>query len=127
MPDYIDGFAFPIKNKHVNAYKAIAKEVAEIWREHGALSYNEYLGDKSNMEGTLSFRDVLGTEAESVVIFGWVAFVDKAARDLANKRVAEDLRMAEIVAPLLESDNLIFDVSKMAYGGFQSLIQNESF
>jgi len=45
MAKYIDGYVFPIATEHLNEYKRIAEKVAEIWKEHGALAYFEYVSD----------------------------------------------------------------------------------
>jgi uncharacterized protein YbaA (DUF1428 family) len=65
-------------------------------------------------------------KADEVVVFGWVLFPSKETRDLANKQVPDDQRMIALVAPLTESTKLVFDASRMVYGGFQSLVQSNS-
>ena len=45
MANYIDGFVFPVPRIHLNTYQDVAETVAEIWKEHGALGYFEYVGD----------------------------------------------------------------------------------
>jgi|GEM_PF-5912493 len=32
--NYIDGFVFPMPQKHLSAYQAVAQKVAAIWQEH---------------------------------------------------------------------------------------------
>ena len=123
--EYIDGFVLPIPKVHLNEYKSVAENVAEIWKEHGALAYFEYVGEDLKLEGTRSFTDVVDLKTDEVVIFGWVVFPSKDIRDLANKQVPTDPRMAEIVAPLTDPDRLIFDAGRMVYGGFQPLVQLE--
>ena len=97
-------------------------KVAAIWKEHGALSYAEYLGDDMNLQGTKSFPQVLEAKEDELIIFGWVTFPSKQARDLANERVATDPRMEALVAPLVDSTKRIFDASKMGFGGFSTFI-----
>ena len=123
MANYIDGFIFPIPKMHLNEYKQVAKKVAAIWKEYGALAYFEYVGDDLSLEGTKSFIDTICAKEDEVIIFGWVVFPSKEVRDAANKQVPNDPRMAELVAPLVD-ERLIFDASKMVYGGFQSLIKS---
>ena len=119
MANYIDGFVFPISTKHLGDYKRLAEKVAEIWQEHGALDYREYVGDDMNLLGTRSFTEVVAANQTDVIIFGWVTFASRAARDLANSKVAVDPRMADFV----ELYGSGFDATKMAYGGFKPLIQ----
>lgn len=124
MENYIDGFVFPISRIHLKEYKAVAEKVAEIWKEHGALGYFEYVGDDLKLEGTRSFVEVVDIKEDEVVVFGWVIFPSKEVRDTANKQVPTDPRMAELVGPLVDPEKLIFDASRMVYGGFRPLIQS---
>lgn len=120
---YIDGFVLPIPRGQVETYKQVSIKVAEIWKEYGALSYQEFIGDDLKLEGTRSFAELSNKLKDEVIVFGWVIFDSKTTRDLANKAVPQDSRMADIVAPLVDPDNLIFDASRMMYGGFKSLSQ----
>lgn len=123
MSDYIDGFVFPIPRIHLNEYRCVAEKVAEIWKEYGALAYYEYVGDDLTLEGTRSFIKTVDAKEDEAIIFGWVIFPSKKIRDLANKQVPTDPRMAELVAPLTNPKRLIFDASRMVYGGFQPLVK----
>jgi uncharacterized protein YbaA (DUF1428 family) len=124
MANYIDGFVLPIPQKSLNQYRKAAEEVAKIWKEHGALAYFEYVGDDLNLEGTRSFTETIGANNDEVIIFGYVVFESKETRDQANADVFSDPRMVDLVGPLSEGSNAIFDAKRMAYGGFQSLIQS---
>lgn len=125
MSNYIDGFAHPIHRKHLNTYKVAATEVAKIWKEHGALAYFEYLGDDQKLAGTLAFSECLKAKEDEVILFGWVVFSCRESRDLVSKKVADDARMADLVAPLVDSSKLIFDAKRMAFGGFEPFIVSE--
>lgn len=126
MANYIDGFVLPVPRIHLDEYKSVAEKVAEIWKEYGALAYFEYVGEDLKLEGTRSFIEIVDLKADEVVVFGWVLFPSKEARDFANKQVPADQRMIALVAPLTESTKLVFDASRMVYGGFQSLVQSNS-
>lgn len=120
MAGYIDGFVLPVSRNRISRYKRLVEDVAEIWKEHGALDYWEYVGDDLNLEGTRSFTDLVAAKEDEVIVFGWVVFDSREARDLANGRVASDPRMAD----LIDSSNSGFDAKRMAYGGFQSLVRS---
>ena len=122
MKNYIDGFVLPIPRNHLTQYRQVAESVAEIWKEHGALSYFEYVGEDLKLEGTRSFPDLVDATEDEVIIFGWIVFESRETRDLANERVAADPRMTDLVDPLTDPSRLIFDAKRMVYGGFQSLI-----
>jgi len=126
LTEYIDGFVFPVPRIHLDEYKNVAEKVAEIWKEYGAIAYHEYVGEDLNLEGTRSFIDVVDLKDNEVTIFGWVVFPSKEIRDLANQQVPNDPRMSDLVAPLTQSNRLIFDATRMVYGGFQSLVKSNS-
>ena len=62
----------------------------------------------------VSFDDVVEHPDDEVIIFGWVEFESKEARDLANEKVATDPRMAGF-----DFEGSGFDASRMVYGGFR--------
>ena len=122
MSHYIDGFAFPIANDRLGDYGPLAEAVAEIWKEHGALAYYEYTGDDMTLDRTRSFVDVLSASENETIVFGWVVFESREARDLANEKVSTDPRMEQLITALDSG----FDPERMAYGGFEPLIQTSS-
>lgn len=123
MANYIDGFVFPLPQNHLKEYRRVAQTVAEIWKEHGALAYFEYVGEDLKLEGTRAFPEMVGAKDDEAIVFGWVVFNSRQERDLANKRVAEDPRMKDLIDPLTAPSRMIFDAQRMVYGGFQSFIK----
>lgn len=123
MANYIDGYFFPIKRIHLEEYKAAAVKIAEIWKEHGALAYVEYVSDGFKMDGIRSFPEILNNDEDESVVFGWIAFESKKARDLIHEKVAIDTRMNDLVSPLMDPARIIFDAKQMVYGGFEPLIE----
>lgn len=118
MNHYLDGFVFPISKDRLKDYKRLVEAVADIWKEHGALEYREYISDDLLFEGTRSFTDLtIATESEAIV-FGWIVFESREARDSVHEKVAADPRMADLV----NASNSGFDAERMAYGGFQPFV-----
>lgn len=122
MSRYVDGFVLPIPRARIDEYQRVAEAAAEIWKEHGALEYWECIGDDLQGEGTSSFPNLVTASPEETVVFAWVVFESREARDTANQKIASDPRMATLVDP----NNPIFDCARMAYGGFKSLVVRES-
>ncbi|MGB5354056.1 MAG: DUF1428 domain-containing protein [Woeseia sp.] len=120
MAHYIDGFVLPVKRDRLTEYQRLAEAVAKIWKEHGALDYREYVGDDLHLDGTRSFTDLVAAKEGEVIVFGWVVFDSREARDLANEKVAADARMADMI----DSSNSGFDATRMAYGGFHPLVSS---
>lgn len=123
MANYIDGFVFPVPRDRQDDYKRLAEAAAEIWKEHGALDYREYVLDDLELEGTRSFPGLLDAADDEAIVFGWVAFDSREARDLANQKVATDPRMADVMASIDSG----FDPARMAYGGFRPLVRSTNF
>ncbi|SHG28493.1 DUF1428 domain-containing protein [Flagellimonas flava] len=124
MANYIDGFVLPVPKIYLDEYRQVAEKVAQIWKAYGAIAYFEYLGNDMVLEGTKSFMEVVAAKEDEEIVFGWVVFPSKAVRDLANSKVPLDPRMTDLVAPLVNPEKLIFDASRMVYGGFKPLVRS---
>ena len=124
MTNYIDGFVLPVPRIYVDDYKKVAEQVAKIWKAHGAIAYFEWVGDDLFLEGTTSFIEAVDAKDDEAIVFGWVVFPSKAIRELANKKVPTDPRMATLVTALTNPKKLIFNARRMVYGGFQPLVQS---
>ena len=122
MGHYVDGFVLPVPRDRLEEYRRIVEAAAEIWKEHGALEYREHLGDDLTLDGTRSFVDLLAAMENETVVFGWVVFESREARDRANEKVAADPRMAD----LLQSSDSGFDAGRMAYGGFRPFVESSA-
>ncbi len=119
MNHYLDGFVFPIHKSKLDTYHKIAHQIAKIWKEHGAMSYQEFVGDELKLAGTLSFMDGLQSGPDECIIFGWLTFKSKEDRDKAHQLVAADSRIKAIEAPLFNTEPMIFDPKRMMFGGFK--------
>lgn len=119
MKKYVDGFVLPIPKDRISDYKGLAEAASKIWLEHGALEYWECVGDDLEVEGTRSFADMAGAAESETVIFAWVVFESREARDAANEKIMTDPRLAEMMDP----ENPIFDGRRMAHGGFKVLVR----
>ena len=125
MSQYIDGFVHPIPTSRLDDYKRVVVKVAEIWKEHGALDYCEYIGDDLHRESTRSFTEMVNVDNDETVLFGWVVFESKESRDRVNELVAADPRMTDLIQPLISESQPIFAAHRMAYGGFRTLFKKE--
>jgi uncharacterized protein YbaA (DUF1428 family) len=67
----------------------------------------------------VSFRKIAGASDDETVIFAWIVFESREARDKINAAVMEDPRLKED----MEATKNIFDFKRMAYGGFQALVE----
>jgi len=112
---YIDGFVIPVRKDNKDAYLAMAKKAAEVWRDHGALEVIECWGDDVPDGKVTSFPMAVKLEADEVVVFSWVVWPSKEARNAGNEKVMADPRMAP------ENMEMAFDGKRLIYGGFTLL------
>ena len=42
---YVDGFVLPLPISKLDEYRAQANLAGQVWREHGALEYREWIAD----------------------------------------------------------------------------------
>lgn len=112
---YVDGFVAAIPASNKDAYLEIAKEAAAVFRDHGALSVVENWGDDVPDGELTSFRRAVSAKPDEIVVFSWISWPSKAARDAGNDAVMKDPRMIGPEKPL-------FDSQRMIYGGFTVLL-----
>lgn len=118
MAKYIDGFLLPLNAENIEKYKEIAQKAGAIWKEHGALEYIEAAGDDLEHDKMVSFAKSAGAGEGELVIFSFIVFESKAERDRINALVMADERLKEIM-----SDYKTFDYTRMAYGGFNAIVE----
>ena len=118
MSQYIDGFVLSIPKDKLAAYKKLATKAGKIWREHGALEYRECVGDDMNVSFGVPFTKLTKTKPTETVVFSWIVYKSRAHRDKVLKKVLSDPRLAKMMSP----DAMPFDMKRMAYGGFKSVV-----
>jgi len=114
---YIDGFVVPIPKSKLAEYKAFAREARDVWREHGALDYREWVADDVKPGKLTSFPQAVQLGEDEVVAFSWITYKSRAHRDEVNKKVMEDPRMKK------DPSVWPFDGKRMIYGGFAPLLE----
>lgn len=118
MHQYVDGFVLSIPTDKIDAYKAVATKAAAVWKDHGALEYRECIGDDLDVKDQIPFPKLAGTQADETVVFAYVVFESREARDEANAKIMADPRITE----MCEETKGLFDCKRMAYGGFRTIV-----
>lgn len=117
MP-YVDGFVIPVPRANLDAYRELATRAGHIWREHGALQVRECVADDVKPGVVTSFPQSVALKDDEVVVFSWIVFESRARRDDINAKVMQDPRLADMMDPKA----VPFDVQRMVYGGFETLV-----
>ncbi|MGE0238966.1 MAG: DUF1428 domain-containing protein [Parvibaculaceae bacterium] len=114
---YVDGFIVAVPKKNLDKYKKLAKLAGKIWREYGALDYKECVADDVPMGKITSFPRSVKRKPNETVIFAWITYKSRAARDRINKKVMADPRLGA-----MGPENSPFDSKRMIYGGFKVIV-----
>ena len=89
----------------------------EIWKEHGALEYRECVGDDLKVKMGTAFPRMAKVKTGETVFFSWIVYKSRADRNRVNKKVMKDPRIQKMMETMS-----VFDVKRMAYGGFKVLV-----
>ena len=114
---YVDGFVCAVPSANRAAYLQHAQDAAAIFKEYGALSVVECWGDDVPEGKLTSFPLAVKCEAGETVVFSWITWDSRAARDAAWAKVMADPRMQPGANPMP------FDGKRLIYGGFEVLLQ----
>lgn len=113
---YVEGFLVPVPEDKKDAYLKQAKGGAPIFRDLGCTRLVEcWADDVPHGEVTDFYRAVKARDDETVV-FSWMEYPSKEARDNANAKMMEDPRFAEL-------GEMPFDGKRMIYSGFAPILQ----
>ncbi len=115
---YVDGFVVPVPKKNLAAYVKMARKSGKVWKDHGALAYVECVSDDVKPGKVTSFPQSVKLKAGEVVVFSWIIYQSRAARDRINKKVMNDPRLAEMMDP----KKMPFDGMRMFMGGFKPVV-----
>ena len=116
---YVDGFIVPVPKKAVKTYLSIAKKAGKVWKDHGALEYVECVADDVKVGKWTSFPQSVKLKKDEVVIFSYIVYKSRAARDRCMAKVMKDPRLAKMMDP----KSMPFDGMRMFWGGFKTLLE----
>lgn len=115
---YVDGFVIPVAKGKVAEYKKMAAWGKKMWMKHGALQYFECVGDDlAGMPECDNFTTLAKLKPSETVFFSFIIYKNKAHRNAVNKKVMAEMKTKAMPA------SMPFDLKRMAYGGFKTLIQ----
>ena len=117
MAKYVDGFVIPIPKGKLETYKLIARQAGKIWKKYGALEYRECVGEDMKVKFGLPFPALAKTKPSETVVFSWIVYKSRAHRDKVNALVMKD----PVISKMMQ-DPQCFDCKRMAYGGFEVLV-----
>jgi uncharacterized protein YbaA (DUF1428 family) len=115
---YVDGFVVPVPTKNLAAYRRMARKAGKVWRDHGALDYNECVADDVKPGKHTSFPQSVKLKAGETVVFSWIVYKSRAHRDRVNAKAMADPRLAD----MMDAKKMPFDGKRMFWGGFKVFV-----
>ena len=113
---YVDGYVLPVPRRNLAAYRRMATDAGKVWRKFGALQYVETAADDVKPGKWTSFPQSVRLKRGEVVVFSFIVYRSKGHRNQVNARVMKEMMTSGMPA------DMPFDVKRMAYGGFKSLV-----
>lgn len=113
---YIDGFVIAVPTKHRDRYLEHARACVPIFKKHGALRLVEGWGIDVPDGETTSFPMAVKAEPDETVMFSWIEWPSKEAREKGMEKVMAD--------PFFQTDEefTIFDGKRMIFGSFEAIL-----
>lgn len=112
---YVDGFVLPVPGARRDDYHEMASKAAKVFIEYGASRVVEAWADDVPHGKVTDFWRSVNAEPGEQVVFSYIEWPSRAARDDAWKKVMADERMKPDMA------NMPFDGQRMFWGGFQRI------
>lgn len=113
---YVDGFVVAVPTANKEAYKKVALVAAAVFKEYGALNVVECWGDDIPEGKVTSFPMAVKLEPNESVVFSWITWPTRSARDSGMEKSMADPRLNQ------NPEAMPFDGKRMIFGGFEAFI-----
>jgi uncharacterized protein YbaA (DUF1428 family) len=114
--NYVDGFVAAVPTANRDKYVRHAQAAAAVFKEYGALAVVECWGDDVPEGKLTSFPMAVQRKADETVVFSWITWPSRAARDEGMKKSMADPRLEPQTNPMP------FDGKRLIYGGFEVIV-----
>ncbi|HEX5163408.1 MAG TPA: DUF1428 domain-containing protein [Steroidobacteraceae bacterium] len=113
-PGYVDGSLIAVPKANKAAYLEMADKHAAILKEYGATRVVDSWGDDVPDGTVTDYKGAVKAMPDEVVVFSWVEWPSKEARDAGWAKAMDDPRMQQMKLP--------FDGKRMIFGGFAPIL-----
>ncbi len=113
---YVDGYVIPVPLANKEKYRQLAEMAAVVFKDHGALQVVECWGNDVPEGQVTSFPMAVQCKDDEVVVFSWIRWPSKQARDEGMAKAMQDERFKE------QGNAMPFDGQRMIFGGFEILL-----
>jgi uncharacterized protein YbaA (DUF1428 family) len=112
---YTDGFVVPVTDGKRENYRELAAKMAKVFRQHGATRVIEAIADDVPHGKVTDFYRAVKAEDGETVVFSFIEWPDKQARDDAWAKIMSD----ESLKP---EGEMPFAGQRMFWGGFEKIV-----
>ena len=113
---YVDGFVAAVPTANREHYLAFSKLTGQVFKDCGALSVVDCWGDDVPEGELTSYSKSVQRGADETVVFGWVVWPSKQARQAGMAKAEKDERLSNADMP--------FDGKRMIMGGFEVITES---
>lgn len=114
---YTELFVVPVPKSNTGAYRKHSEKVAQIWRDHGALSYIGVEADDAPTGKVTSFPQSVALKDGEAVFVGMATYRSRAHRDEVNAKAMKDSRLTG-----MKPETIPFDGKRLFFGGFKPFV-----
>jgi uncharacterized protein YbaA (DUF1428 family) len=114
---YVDGFVAAVPTANRETFKKHADMAATVFKENGALKVVECWGDDVPEGEVTSFPMAVKCKKDETVVFSWIVWPSREARNAAQKKVMADPRLQP------DKNPMPFDGKRLIFGGFETLLE----
>lgn len=113
---YVQGFVIPVPADKQDAYRKMAEDAADIFKDYGATEIVEAWEADVPDGTTTDFRRAVKAEGDEKIVFSWMVWPDKATADAAHEKMMKDERFEAL-------GDAPFDGKRMIFGGFDPIFK----
>jgi uncharacterized protein YbaA (DUF1428 family) len=112
---YVEGFVLAVPSANKDEYRRHAAGAWHLFREFGATRLVEAWGDDVPDGKVTDFRRAVQAKEGEEIVFSWIEYPSREARDAANERMMSDPRMESL-------GEMPFDGKRMIFSGFAPML-----
>ncbi len=120
---YVDGYVLVVPTKNLKVYQKMASDAGKIWIKYGALQYVECIGEdlKNAVKwGCFPFQKMTRAKPSETVLFSFIVYKSKAYRNKVNAKVMKEMEKNK--EKYKKECKNVFDMKRMAVGGFETIV-----